>query len=69
VSRGRRGAMGEDGCVRFCRCIFTVGPLGALLIQAYKSLPLRASKKRTLLQLYSSGVLLGRHSHLSKWWV
>jgi hypothetical protein len=39
---------------QFWRCILTVGPFGALLIQAYKSLPFRASKKKTLLQLYSS---------------
>ena len=44
----------EEGHIRFWRCIFTVGPLGALLIHMYKSFPLRASKNRTLLQLYSS---------------
>lgn len=40
--------------LQFCRCNFTVGPLGTLLNHIYRSFPFLASKKRTLLQLYNS---------------
>ena len=48
---GRRLGMVGEEVSQFCKCILTVGPFGALLIHTYRSFPLRASKKRTLLQL------------------